>query len=90
MKKTAMTPSSPLQTVVAFLQTHIARFTRQEPEAIDENAVLIDLGLQSIDAVLLCGEVEDHFRIELDPATIFEHETLLSFAAEVTRRLAAA
>lgn len=84
-----MNTTFPLHTVLAFLRPHIARFTRQEPDSIDENAVLIDLGLQSIDAVLLCGEVEDHFRIELDPATIFEHDTLLSFATEVTRRLGA-
>ncbi|WP_272010048.1 acyl carrier protein [Roseovarius sp. ZX-A-9] len=73
--------------IVSFLTDAIARFTKQPAAGISQDAVLVDLGLQSIDAVLLSGEVEDHFGIELDPATIFEHETLESFAQEVTRRL---
>lgn len=76
--------------VGSFVTEAIARFTRQPVETIPPDAVLLDLGLQSIDAVLLSGEVEDHFGIELDPATIFEHETLDSFIREVRRRLPAA
>lgn len=72
-----------------FLSERLARLTRQDVAAIRPDAVLVDLGLQSIDAVLLSGEVEDRFEIELDPATIFEHETLESFAAEISRRLSA-
>lgn len=76
--------------VRSFLIAAIARFTRQPAETIAPDAVLVDLGLQSIDAVLLSGEVEDHFGIEMDPATIFEHETLDSFAGEISRKLPAA
>jgi hypothetical protein len=43
----------------------------------------VDGGLQSIDAVLLCGEVEDAFQMELDPALIFDHKDVGSFAAAV-------
>lgn len=83
-----MTEPHPAPEVVDFLTAGIARFTRRDPAAIPPDAALVDLGLQSIDAVLLSGEVEDHFRIELDPATIFEHETLASFASEITARMA--
>jgi acyl carrier protein len=76
--------------VEPFLIGAIARFTRQPVEAIASDSVLVDLGLQSIDAVLLSGEVEDHFGIELDPSTVFEHDTLDSFAREIARRLDAA
>ena len=82
-----MTASQPAPEVVDFLTTGIAKFTQQHPTAIRPDSVLVDLGLQSIDAVLLSGEVEDHFQIELDPATIFEHETLESFALDITTRL---
>lgn len=83
-----MTAPQPAPEVVAFLTDGIARFTKQEAAGIGPESVLVDLGLQSIDAVLLSGEVEDHFGVELDPATIFEHETLGSFAADITGRLA--
>ncbi|MBL3595601.1 acyl carrier protein [Rhodovulum sulfidophilum] len=81
------TLTSPAPEVVDFLTAGIARFTRQDPAAIRPDSALVDLGLQSIDAVLLSGEVEDHFGIELDPATIFEHDTLASFASDITARL---
>jgi len=72
--------------VRSFLVAAIARATKQSESEISPQVDLIDLGLKSIDAVVLSGEVEDEFKIELDPATVFEHETLESFAAEITRR----
>jgi acyl carrier protein len=72
--------------VMTFLTTKIAAVTKQDVAAIKLEANLIDLGLQSIDAVILSGDIEDEFTIELDPATIFEHDTLQSFALEISRR----
>ncbi len=72
--------------VLAFLTTKIADVTKQDAATITQDANLIDLGLQSIDAVILSGDIEDKFEIELDPATIFEHDTLKSFTMEITRR----
>ena len=89
MKSELMTNTDMDPKVVAFLKGKIAHFTKQDEGRIGSNSVLVDLGLQSIDAVLLCGEVEDHFQIELDPATIFEHETLESFATEISKKLSA-
>lgn len=85
---TMISNDASVQAVESFLIHAIARFTKQSPEQIAPNAVMIDLGLKSIDAVLLSGEVEDHFRIELDPSTIFEHDTLDSFTREIVVRLA--
>ena len=82
-----MPDSQTAQQVMGFLKSEIARFTKTVPESIADDAVLIDLGLQSIDAVIMSGNVEDTFNIELDPATVFEHETLASFAAEITARI---
>ena len=85
-----MTTSPQRPDILKFLTERVARLTKQTPDAITEDANLVDIGLQSIDAVLLCGEVEDTFAIELDPATIFEHETLGSFAADIRTRIATA
>ena len=85
-----MSDPEPNAGTMSFLISAIARFTKQEESAIDPEGAIVEMGLQSIDAVILSGEVEDHFGIELDPATVFEHETLLSFAQEITRRQAQA
>lgn len=72
-----------------FLRSQIAERTKQAETAVRDDSVLIELGLQSIDAVLMCGEVEDHFGIEMDPAAVFEHKTLESFAQFVLQKMAA-
>lgn len=82
--------SHPRQTeLYDFLRSQIAERTRLAESDVSNDAVLVELGLQSIDAVLMCGEVEDHFGIEMDPATVFEHKTLESFAQFVLRKMAA-
>jgi acyl carrier protein len=65
--------------VYDFVRDQVAQRTKTAATDINPNAVLSDLGLQSIDAVLISGEVEDHFGIEMDPAAIFEHKTLEGF-----------
>ena len=69
-----------------FIRERIADRLQVDLEAIAPESDLIALGLQSIDAVLLCGKIEDRFEIEVDPATIFQHATLASFAAAVAQR----
>ncbi|TNE67945.1 MAG: acyl carrier protein [Alphaproteobacteria bacterium] len=85
-----MTSAAPeFAKVVQFLRERIAKRIDIPLETVTENAVLVDLGLQSIDAVLVCGEVEDEFGIELDPSSIFDHETLGGFAREIAGLVAA-
>ncbi|TDL88997.1 acyl carrier protein [Meridianimarinicoccus aquatilis] len=72
----------------SFLREQIAQRTRSAPETISEDMTLSDIGLQSIDAVLVCGEVEDRFNVEIDPAEIFEHDSLREFAQSVLSRMA--
>lgn len=50
-------------------------------EQVDSSASLIDLGLSSIDAVLLCGEIEERLLIAVDPISVFECESLSDFIA---------
>lgn len=81
-----MTASNEAQ-LLEFLRQQIAQRTKLKVEDISEDSVLIDIGLKSIDAVLLCGDVEDRFEVEIDPADIFDHETLGAFAKSVLQRL---
>lgn len=66
-----------------YLREHIAKRTDLPVEDVREDSILVDIGLESIDAVLLCGDVEDDFGVEIDPSMIFEYDTLGAFAAAV-------
>lgn len=69
--------------LILYLREQIARRTELPLEEVTVTSVLIDIGLESIDAVLLCGDVEDQFDVEIDPSMIFEHDTLGAFADAV-------
>lgn len=69
--------------VMAYLKTSIAEYTELSADQITAESQLTEIGLQSVDAVLVCGNVEEKFEIEIDPSEIFEHETVGSFAAAV-------
>ena len=69
-----------------FIRERVSERMQVDLDSIGPESDLIALGLQSIDAVLLCGKIEDHFQIEVDPATVFQHATLASFAAAVAHR----
>lgn len=79
----------------AVLSTSVMDFVRQELssrvkvpiEQIDASSHLIDLGLQSIDAVIMCGEIEDRFQVELDPSAIFQFQTVGAFVEDILKRL---
>ncbi|MBC2861345.1 acyl carrier protein [Stappia sp. 28M-7] len=70
----------------SFLRERVAQRTKTSVDDIRMEMSLADLGLQSIDAVLVCGEVEDRFDVEVDPADIFQHDTLGEFARSILKR----
>jgi len=81
---------APIAEVLPFLTARLSHYARLDPARIARESVLLDLGVQSIQAVLICGEVEDRFAVELDPAMIFEHDTVGGFADAIAARLAPA
>jgi len=70
-----------------FLFDQLAQRSAAPEEAVNAQTQLTDLGIQSIDAVLLCGDIEDKFEVEIDPADIFEHDTVGAFAQSILSRM---
>ena len=73
--------------LIKFLYEQLAQRSDLPVESITPETQLTDLGIQSIDAVLLCGEIEDRFAVEMDPADIFEHDTVGAFAQSILTRM---
>ena len=84
-----MTDRATQPDVVAFLTERVARRLRRAPDAIDRDADLIELGIESIDAVLISGDLEDRYGIELDPVLLFECRTIRRVADRVMDALSA-
>jgi acyl carrier protein len=58
-----------------FLASEISRRTGVPQSALGQSTVLVDIGLQSLDAVMICGEIEDKYAIEVEPTMMFEYRT---------------
>jgi acyl carrier protein len=58
-----------------FLASEISRRTSVPTSALSPSTVLVDIGLQSLDAVMICGEIEDRYAIEVEPTMMFEYRT---------------
>lgn len=69
--------------VTDFLRRRVSERTRVPADEIEESTNLVDIGLESVDAVLICGEIEDEYRIEVEPSLMFEFQTLGEVVAAV-------
>jgi acyl carrier protein len=73
--------------LIAYLLERLAERIGCDPSGIDRDADLIELGIRSIDAVLISGELEDRFGVEIEPVLLFECRTVNRVADSVSASL---
>ena len=74
--------------IVAFLLDELTRRLGVGRAEIGLDADLGELGVKSIDAVLVSGELEDRFGIEIEPVLLFECRTVNRVADSVMETIA--
>lgn len=74
--------------VVDFLRGKVSQRTGVEESDITGETVLGEIGVRSIDAVLICGELEDAYELEIDPMLMFNYRTLDEVVTRVMEMLA--
>ncbi|WP_063037486.1 acyl carrier protein [Nocardia pseudovaccinii] len=75
-------------TIEGWLVTRIADYTNRAPHQVDPAVPLAELGLDSVSAVSLCGEIEDRWQLDLDPTMVFDYPTITDIAEFLTTELA--
>ncbi|WP_040866274.1 acyl carrier protein [Nocardia exalbida] len=68
-------------TIRDWLVERVADYTERAPHEVDPVVPLAELGMDSVSAVSLCGEIEDRWSLELDPVLVFEYPTIADIAA---------
>lgn len=66
-----------------WVREHLGSLLALNPSQVDLNKSLRDLGLDSVDAVLLAGELEDALGSEIDPAAFLRSRTLEEMIASL-------
>jgi acyl carrier protein len=68
-------PATTEQQLWAWVRAHLAHVLGVSPESIDIGKGLSTYGLDSVDAVLMAGELEEAFGIEIDPASFIQYDS---------------
>jgi len=85
---TSPSPSGTADSPTAqWLVDRITFYDQVEAAAISLDAPLTELGLDSIYAMTLCGDIEDTYGLEIDPTFLAEFATLRELAAGLDARL---
>lgn len=73
--------------VVHRLTDRVATYLDVPAAAIDPGTPLAELGLDSVSAVGLCGDIEQWWRIEVDPILVYDYPTVGDIAGFVVAAL---
>lgn len=65
-----------IQSIIDFLTQKISMYAKTPISELHPDKALEDIGLSSLDIVMISGEIEDEFEIEIEPNVIFESKTI--------------
>ncbi|BAC71361.1 MULTISPECIES: acyl carrier protein [Streptomyces] len=88
MTETTTAVTSP-EAIRSWLTERVASYLERPAADIDAGAQLAELGLDSVYALSLCGDVEDHFGLVVEPTMAWDHPTVDAITAFLAAELAA-
>jgi acyl carrier protein len=75
------------QAIRAWLVDRVAYYLERNPADVDEGTQLAEMGLDSVYALTLCGDVEDHFGLVVEPTLAWDHPTIDAITAHLAAEL---
>jgi acyl carrier protein len=76
------------RSILRWLTAQLASYLEVPATAIDPMVPLAEIGVDSVHAVSLVGDVEAHFDIDVDPTLIFDYPTLAHIAEFIDQAVA--
>jgi acyl carrier protein len=76
------------RSILRWLTAQLASYLEVSAAAIDPMRPLVEMGVDSVHAVSLVGDVEAHFDIDVDPTMIFDYPTLAHIAEYIDQAVA--
>ncbi|WPB59000.1 acyl carrier protein [Xylophilus sp. GOD-11R] len=74
--------------IVDFIRRCVVARLGVAADGLLNDTVLADIGLESIDVVLISGQIEDEFDLEVAPSMMFEYRTIDAVADHLVGLLA--
>ncbi|MET7482505.1 acyl carrier protein [Streptomyces sp. NPDC005538] len=73
--------------IQTWITEQVARYVNRAPGAIDPDESFSVYGLDSLYAVALCGDIEDHFELSVPATLVWDHDSVTRLADAVDSRL---
>lgn len=77
--------SNNLQDIVNFILENVAILTKSDRSLLTADTHLGSVGVDSLNAVLLCGKLEDEYDLEIEPITMFQYKTANEVAGAISK-----
>ena len=77
-------------TVESWLAGRVDLAVGHDADSFTADTPLAELGLDSVYALTLCGDIEDEFALEVDPTIVWDYPTIRQLAGGISERLAEA
>lgn len=66
--------------IAEWLVARVASYLDRSPRDVDPTLPLAEIGIDSVSAVSICGEIEDRWEIELDDTVVFDYPTIVELS----------
>lgn len=73
------------QDIIHFILDSVAVLCKQPREELFAETLLATVGVDSLNAVLLCGKIEDEFELEIEPIVMFQYKTAKDVADAIIK-----
>jgi len=73
--------------IQCWLVERVAAYLEKTPEDISTTLPLADMGMDSMYALSLCGDIEDKLNLEVEPTLAWDHPSIEAIAAYLVRQL---
>ncbi|GAB6043143.1 acyl carrier protein [Endothiovibrio diazotrophicus] len=70
-----------------WLAERVADYVQKQPQDIEPNVPLAEYGLDSVFALTLSGDIEDHLGLVLEPTVMWDYPTVGTLAKALAKAL---
>ena len=70
-----------------WVRNYLAQAAKLPPQQVSFVGTLADFGLDSVDAVLMAGDLEETFKLEVDPASFLQFDTFEEMICALEQQL---
>ncbi|MFF4387872.1 MULTISPECIES: acyl carrier protein [unclassified Streptomyces] len=67
----------------AWLTNRVAFYLEVPADSILPDAKFVEMGLDSVYAMTMCGDIEDRFELEVEPTIAWDHPTVAALTAHL-------